>query len=554
MTNERAERRLTAILAADIAGYSRLMGADEEGTLAQLKACRRQVVDPKIAEYRGRIVKTTGDGMLVEFASPVEVVRCAVEIQRGMVSCNADVAEDKRITFRAGINLGDVIAEKGNLFGDGVSVAARLENLCEPGGSRSRARCASRLWTSCQYALKASAVGKLDLEMASSAPKEWSRPNRLDIAAGLALAAVAALWFGYGRLNVLRPTIAVLPFDNLTGDATQDSIYARKGDAIMTTSNNSFEALGPAEFGFFTHATRITYGVNVQGVDAVTSKFGAGVYAESMLESPGSRKSQANSRAGAWAAGDHYGIYGASDLFYGTLQAPTDTTPTLSPDQLSGATPHSPGAKGGVGVVGASLNVPGVIGTSDVKGGIVGLPGSNDPGLLVDGIVPHTAGVMGLSNPSFGVMGINVMVTAPPPPPPPQILALLSLASTLPPNGGVFGWSVTGRGGVFGSAESLVFDKPIPRPPLDRGTAQVRLLPNLVSVADVGPQQPQPGPIPKLPRVGQPGDLIAVTVENPSTGQLSHAQLWFCIEAGSVAGANALWGQVQFLNVIGGDR
>ncbi|MBV9518946.1 MAG: tetratricopeptide repeat protein [Hyphomicrobiales bacterium] len=130
----RVERRLAAILAADVVGYSRLMGADEEGTLAQLKAHRRELIDPKIREHRGRIVKTTGDGMLVEFVSPVEAVRCAVEIQRGMVTRNSDVPRDKRITFRVGINLGDVIAERGDLFGDGVNVAARLETLAEPGG------------------------------------------------------------------------------------------------------------------------------------------------------------------------------------------------------------------------------------------------------------------------------------------------------------------------------------------------------------------------------------------------------------------------------------
>ncbi|SDR39174.1 TolB amino-terminal domain-containing protein [Rhizobiales bacterium GAS113] len=130
----RVERRLAAIMAADVVGYSRLMGADEEGTLARLKAHRRELGDPKIKEHRGRIVKTTGDGMLVEFVSPVEAVRCAVEIQRGMVTRNSKVPQDQRITFRMGINLGDVIAEKGDLFGDGVNVAARLETLCEPGG------------------------------------------------------------------------------------------------------------------------------------------------------------------------------------------------------------------------------------------------------------------------------------------------------------------------------------------------------------------------------------------------------------------------------------
>src|SRR5712691_505210 len=129
-----ATRRLAAILAADVAGYSRLMGADEEGTLDRLKAHRRELVDPKIKEHRGRIVKTTGDGMLVEFASVVDAVRCAVEVQRAMVDRNAETAEDKRITFRIGVNLGDVIIDEDDIYGDGVNIAARLEALAEPGG------------------------------------------------------------------------------------------------------------------------------------------------------------------------------------------------------------------------------------------------------------------------------------------------------------------------------------------------------------------------------------------------------------------------------------
>ena len=128
------ERRLAAIFAADVAGYSRLMGADEEGTLERLRAHRRELIDPKIAEHQGRIVKTTGDGVLVEFASPVKAVRCAVEVQHGMVDRNADVPREQRIEFRIGINLGDVVVEDGDIYGDGVNVAARLESIAEPGG------------------------------------------------------------------------------------------------------------------------------------------------------------------------------------------------------------------------------------------------------------------------------------------------------------------------------------------------------------------------------------------------------------------------------------
>src|SRR3974377_1765295 len=127
-------RRLAAILAADVAGYSRLMGADEEGTHERLKKLLHQLVDPKIKEHSGRIVKQTGHGLLVEFASIVDAVGCAAEIQEGMSDRNTDIAEDKRISFRIGINLGDVIVEPDDIFGDGVNIAARLEALAEPGG------------------------------------------------------------------------------------------------------------------------------------------------------------------------------------------------------------------------------------------------------------------------------------------------------------------------------------------------------------------------------------------------------------------------------------
>jgi class 3 adenylate cyclase len=144
-------RRLAAILAADVAGYSRLMGADEEGTLERLKALRRELVDPKITEHRGRIVKTTGDGLLVEFSSVVDALRCATQWQQTMGERNAAAPGDNRIEFRVGVNVGDVVVEDGDIFGDGVNVAARLEGLAEPGGICVSAR------------VQEDAAGRLDL-------------------------------------------------------------------------------------------------------------------------------------------------------------------------------------------------------------------------------------------------------------------------------------------------------------------------------------------------------------------------------------------------------
>ena len=249
---ERVDRRLAAILAADVFGYSRLMGADEEGTLAQLKAHRRQLVDPKIKQHHGRIVKTTGDGMLVEFASPVEAVRCAMEVQRGMVARNADIPADKRIIFRVGINLGDVIADRGDLFGDGVNIAARLETLSEPGGvaiSRTlHDQIRDRLPVSfvdagehevkniarpvSVFALGAEAVSRLDAETPSKPAEAWPRRVYAVIGAVVAAGIAGLAWFAYTHLTVpppIRattiqgPTVAVLPFDNLTGDPAQVS-------------------------------------------------------------------------------------------------------------------------------------------------------------------------------------------------------------------------------------------------------------------------------------------------------------------------------------------
>ena len=210
-------RRLAAILAADVAGYSRLMGTDEEGTHERLKAHLGELVNPKIAEHRGRIVKNTGDGLLAEFASVVDAVRCAVEVQRGMADREPGVPEDRRIRFRIGINLGDVIVEEHDIFGDGVNVAARLEALAEPGGI-----CVSRI-------VRDQVRDRLDyafVDMGAQSVKNIPRPVRvfalrLDGAAGVPEANVSPAISTSPPVAAPRLSIVVLPFTNLSNDPEQ---------------------------------------------------------------------------------------------------------------------------------------------------------------------------------------------------------------------------------------------------------------------------------------------------------------------------------------------
>jgi adenylate cyclase len=209
MTSERVERRLTAVLAADVAGYSRLIGLDEEGTHVRLKEHLCVLFDPKITEYRGRIVKRTGDGMLAEFASVVDAVRCAVDVQRGMAERNAGAQQDKRIEFRIGINVGDIIIDGGDIFGDGVNVAARLEGLAQPGGI-----CVSRR-------VQEDTHSKLDVgfeDMGNKQLKNIASPVRV-----YAVRLDTKLPDRPLRLDLPdKPSIAVLPFDNMSADAGQD--------------------------------------------------------------------------------------------------------------------------------------------------------------------------------------------------------------------------------------------------------------------------------------------------------------------------------------------
>ena len=217
-------RRLTAILAADVAGYSRLMGADEEGTHERLKAHRQALIDPKISEYHGRIVKTTGDGMLVEFASVVDAVRCAVEIQRGMAEREPEVQEEQWIEFRIGINLGDVIVEEHDIFGDGVNVAARLEALAEPGGI-----CISRM-------VRDNVRDKLNYafeDLGEQQVKNITRPVRV-YRVGSSSAAKQPKSPAAALPLADKPSIAVLPFANMSSDPEQDYFADGMVEEIIT--------------------------------------------------------------------------------------------------------------------------------------------------------------------------------------------------------------------------------------------------------------------------------------------------------------------------------
>ena len=230
MVEARTDRRLAAILAADVAGYSRLMGVDEEGTLRQLKAHRRELVDPKIAEHRGHIVKTTGDGMLVEFVSVVDAVRCAVDIERSMIERNAEVPPESRIQFRIGINVGDIISDDNDIFGDGVNVAARLEALADPGGimvsrvvhDQVRDKLAFDFEDMGEQMVKniARPVGVHRVQLA-----EFVRPT----AAKSATADARSESVGSDR-----PSIAVLPFTNMSGDPEQEYFADGISEDIIT--------------------------------------------------------------------------------------------------------------------------------------------------------------------------------------------------------------------------------------------------------------------------------------------------------------------------------
>jgi len=249
-------RRLAAILAADVAGYSRLMGADEEGTHERVKAHLGELVNPKINEHRGRIVKNTGDGFLAEFASVVDAVRCAFEMQRGMADREPDLPEDRRVRFRIGVNLGDVIAEEHDIFGDGVNVAARLEALAEPGGI-----CVSRV-------VRDQVRDRLDCtfeDMGEQQVKNITRPVRVYRAGDQTIPAEETAAASPQPLRLPdKPSIAVLPFQNMSGDPEQEYFADGIAEDIITVLSRYPSLFVIARNSCFTYKGR-TVGVKQVG-------------------------------------------------------------------------------------------------------------------------------------------------------------------------------------------------------------------------------------------------------------------------------------------------
>jgi TolB-like protein/class 3 adenylate cyclase/Tfp pilus assembly protein PilF len=242
MSTARTQRRLAAILAADVVGYSRLMGQDEAGTLVALKAARAELIDPKVVEHTGRVFKATGDGLLAEFASVVNAVSCAIEIQRGMKDRRGDLPDERAIQLRIGINLGDIIVEDGDVFGDGVNVAARIENIAPPGGVAISGTVRDHLGT------------RLDLhfeDIGEQMLKNIDRPVRVYVIGGGTRSGTS-----YPKLPD-KPSIAVLPFENLSGDREQEYFADGMVEEIITALSRFRQLFVIARNSSFTYKGRV---------------------------------------------------------------------------------------------------------------------------------------------------------------------------------------------------------------------------------------------------------------------------------------------------------
>src|ERR1700759_2934567 len=275
LSDERVDRRLAAVLAGDIAGYSRLMGRDEEGTLAQLKVLRKTIVDPTIAAHHGRIVKTTGDGMLVEFASAVDATRAAVELQRAMADRPCDIPPERRIEFRIGIHVGDIIFDDDDIFGDGVNIAARLEGIAEPGGV-----CIS------DDAYR-QVRGKVDIafdDIGEQSLKNITEPMRawhMKLAVGSAPSGQAP-----ARPHLAlpdKPSIVVLPFDNMSSEAGQDFFADGIVEAI-TAALSCFRS-----FFVIARSAAFTYKGRAAAARAIGKELGVAYLLEGSVQKVGNR-------------------------------------------------------------------------------------------------------------------------------------------------------------------------------------------------------------------------------------------------------------------------
>jgi adenylate cyclase len=252
LPNERVERRLAAVLAADVAGYSRLMGADEEGTLASLKAFRKTLFDPSIGTHRGRIVKTTGDGMLVEFASAVDAARCAADVQRAMADQNAAVPQDKRVEFRIGIHVGDIIFDDNDIFGDGVNIAARLEGISDAGGVCISDDAYRQIRGKVEIVLDD--IGLQALKNIAEPMRAW----RMKIDANASFASSQTVSIEPHPLALPdKPSITVLPFQNMSGDPEQEYFADGMVEDIITGLSRSRSLFVIARNSSFTYKGKV---------------------------------------------------------------------------------------------------------------------------------------------------------------------------------------------------------------------------------------------------------------------------------------------------------
>ena len=277
MATEHVERRLAAVLAADVAGYSRLMGNDEEGTLARLKFLRKTLIDPAIASHRGRIVKTTGDGVLVEFASAVDAARSSAEVQRRMAEQNAAWPQEQRIQFRIGIHVGDIIIDDNDIFGDGVNIAARLEGIAEPGGV-----CIS---DDAHRQIR----GKVDVtfdDMGEQNLKNIVEPMRawqLRLAGQAAPAIRPSLPPTPDLKLPDKPSIVVLPFDNMSAEAGQDYL----ADGIVEAITAALSCI--RSFFVIARSSAFTYKGRATNARDIGKELGVAYLLEGSLQKVGNR-------------------------------------------------------------------------------------------------------------------------------------------------------------------------------------------------------------------------------------------------------------------------